>query len=176
MSIHPSATVGLGTNIINPNLVNIFGCTIGSDCMIGPFVEIQANVEVGNGTRVQSHSFICDGTSIGNYVFIGHGVMFTNDDWPRAANWDGTKKGADDWVNRPVRVDDWAAIGSGSVILPGVTIGRYATVGAGAVVTKDVPPFSIVVGNPARPIGDVRSHDPTLSAFIRLSSDPTTGP
>ena len=131
--------------------------------MIGPFVEIQANCIVGDHTRIQSHSFICDGTQIGSNVFIGHGVMFTNDRWPWSTNWDGSPKRLTDWELEPVIVSDYAAIGSGSTILPGVSIGIGALVGAGAVVTKDVPNFAIVRGNPAVVVGDVREFEPRFS-------------
>lgn len=161
MSVHPSTSIGANTRIINENLVNIFGCVIGENNMIGPFVEIQQGVSTGEGCRIQSHSFLCEGTTLGNFVFIGHGVMFTNDRWPRAANWDGTPKGKDDWVLEPVVVGDWVSIGSSATLLPGVHIGDFAVVGAGSVVTKDVPEYAIVVGSPARVVGDVRIDDPS---------------
>lgn len=124
--------------------------------MVGPFVEIQAGVTIGERCRIQSHSFLCSGTSLGDFVFVGHGVMFTNDAWPRAANWDQTAKGPGDWIEEPAVIGNWVSIGSGTVILPGVRIGDYATVGAGSVVTRDVSPYSVVRGNPARACSDVR--------------------
>ena len=120
--------------------------------MIGTFVEIQRDVVVGPRCRVQSHTFICSGVNIGDEVFIGHGVMFINDRLPRATNADGSLKGADDWVCDKTVIGRRASIGSNATILCGVTVGENAIVGAGAVVTRNVPPNSVVAGNPARVI------------------------
>ena len=159
MGVHESAVLGSDCKFVAPELVNVFGCTIGDGCMIGPFVDIQAGVIIGHRCRIQSHSFVCSGTSLGDFVFIGHGVMFTNDAWPRAANWDHSAKGAGDWIEAAAAVGNWVSIGSSAVILPGVRIGDYATVGAGSVVTRDVDPYAVVVGNPARKIADLRETD-----------------
>lgn len=133
-------------------LANVYGHpTIGEGTMIAAFVEIQTGVVIGERCKISSHSFVCEGVTIADEVFIGHGVMFTNDPYPRACNPDGQPKTRVDWECVPTFVERGASIGSGAVILPGVTIGEGAMVGAGAVVTRDVPPSTIVVGNPARP-------------------------
>ncbi len=139
------ADVKLGRNVVifNPDQVNIFGCTIGDDSFIGPFVEITRGVAVGRRCKIESHSFICTAVTIEDDVFIGHGVMFTNDLFPQVDR---------QVVYIPTHIGRNASIGSGAVIIAGVTIGEHAIVGAGAVVTRDVLPFSIVAGNPARRI------------------------
>jgi acetyltransferase-like isoleucine patch superfamily enzyme len=134
--------------------VNLYGCSIGDDTFIGPFVEIQTGATIGRLCKIQSHSFVCEGVDIGHEVFVGHGVMFTNDLLPRATD-DAGRRITDDWVMSRTSVGFRAAIGSRAVILP-VRIGESALIGAGAVVTKDVSPYAIVAGNPARVIGDVR--------------------
>lgn len=151
----------LGRNVVihHVALVNIYGARIGDDTRIGAFVEIQRGAVIGAKCKVQSHSFICEGVSIEDEVFVGHGVFFTNDRYPRATNPDGSIKGAADWKCIPTRVGRGASIGSGVVILPGVTIGEGAIVGGGAVVTRDVPPHAIVAGNPARVVGDARAKE-----------------
>jgi acetyltransferase-like isoleucine patch superfamily enzyme len=126
--------------------------------MIGPFVEIQRGVRVGQRCKIQSHSFLCEGVTIEDEVFVGHGVMFTNDRFPRSTNEDGSLKSSEDWTLEETLVKKGAAIGSGATILCGLTIGVNALVGAGATVTKDVPDYAIVTGSPARIVGDVRSH------------------
>ncbi len=136
--------------------VNLYGCVVGDDTRIGPFVEIQKNAQVGARCKISSHSFICEGVTIEDEVFIGHGVMFTNDLHPRAANADGTPQGEADWAVIPSLVRCGASIGSNATILAGIVVGEGAMVGAGAVVTADVPPFTIVTGVPARPVGPVR--------------------
>ena len=155
MPVHSSAVIGRDVRITHPDLVNIYGCRIGDATRIGPFVEIQAGVVIGAACKVQSHSFICEGVTIGDEVFVGHGVMFTNDLLPRATGDDGAPLGPDGWTLVPTSVKARASIGSGAVILP-VTIGTGALIGAGAVVTADVPDYAIVAGNPARVIGDTR--------------------
>jgi|SRR5579862_886387 len=142
--------VVLGRDVVIRDFVNLYGCTIGDGTIIGPFVEIQRGVVVGKNCKISSHSFLCEGVTLGDGVFIGHGVMFTNDRIPRAVNPDGSLKTASDWTCIPTRVGEGAAIGSNAVILPGVTIGRQALIGAGAVVTRDVPDEAVVAGNPAR--------------------------
>lgn len=143
-------TLGQGAIIHQPELVNLYDCSIGSGTKIGAFVEVQKNVVIGRNCKISSHSFICEGVTIEDGVFIGHGVMFTNDTYPRATTADGTLQSGADWVVRPTTVKANASIGSNATILPGVTIGRGALVGAGAVVTHDVPPDAVVAGVPAR--------------------------
>jgi len=130
--------------------VNLYGCRIGANTKIGTFVEIQKGVRVGKNVKISSHSFICEGVEIEDEAFIGHGVMFTNDKYPRATNQDGSMKAGTDWQVAPTRVMRRASIGSNATILSGVTIGEGAIVGAGSVVTKDIPPHTIAAGNPAR--------------------------
>lgn len=142
--------VSLGTNVKIAPFVNLYGCTIDDETRIGPFVEIQKNAFIGKRCKIQSHTFICEGVTIEDEVMISHGVMFINDLEPRAVNQDGTLKTDDDWVCIPTIIRRRASIGSNATILCGVTIGEGALVGAGAVVTRDVPPETIVVGNPAR--------------------------
>jgi len=152
-------TVQLGDNvrIFQPALVNLYGCTIGADTKIGAFVEIQKNAVIGARCKISSHTFICEGVSIEDEVFVGHGVMFTNDRLPRATNPDGSLQTEADWSVEPTRVRRGASLGSNVTVLAGVTIGERALVGAGAVVTRDVPDFAIVAGVPARVVGDVRT-------------------
>lgn len=148
--------LGLRVSIRYPDLVNIYGCKIGNETQIGPFVEIQADSEVGDRCKISSHSFICTGVTIEDEVFIGHGVMFTNDLFPRATGDEGQLQSQDDWELTKTVVRRRASIGSNATIVAGVTIGTEALVGAGAVVTKNVPDYAIVVGNPARIVGDTR--------------------
>jgi len=154
-----SDTVRLGENvrIAHPTLVNLYGCAIGADTRIGAFVEIQKGAAVGERCKISSHSFICEGVTIDDEVFIGHGVMFTNDRRPRATTAAGAPQTEEDWSLETTRVHKRASIGSNATILCGVTIGEGALVGAGAVVTHDVPPFAMVAGVPARVLGDLRN-------------------
>ncbi len=152
-NIAPSVT--LGQNVFLGDFINLYGCRIGDNTKIGPFVEIQKNVVVGKNCKIQSHSFICEGVTIEDEAFIGHGVMFINDRYPRS-----TTKGAElqteaDWHVVPTVIKKGASIGSNATILCGVTVNEGAIVGAGSVVTKDVPPGAIVAGNPARIIRHV---------------------
>lgn len=142
--------VKLGTNVSIRDFVNLYGCTIGDNTKVGTFVEIQRGVTIGKNCKIQSHSFLCEGVHIEDGVFVGHGVMFTNDKNPRAINDSGTLKTDSDWKCLPTFVKYGASIGSNATILAGVTIGEFAMIGAGAVVTKDVPAHAIVIGNPAR--------------------------
>ena len=142
--------VKLGRNVQLRAFVNLYGCTIGDDVRIGTFVEIQKGATVGNNCKIQSHSFLCEGVTLEDEVFVGHGVMFTNDRFPRATNDEGLPKNDSEWSCEPTLVKRGASIGSNATILCGVTIGERAIVGAGSVVTKDVPAGAIVAGNPAR--------------------------
>lgn len=145
-----------GVIIHHPKLVNLYGCTIGAHTRIGSFVEIQRGVRIGQHCKISSHSFICEGVNIEDGVFVGHGVMFINDIYPSAVNADGSLQTTDDWALVPTRVLSRASIGSHATLLCGITIGHNALVGAGAVVTHDVPDHQIVAGVPARIMGDVR--------------------
>lgn len=150
MPIASSVVLGERVAIFHPDLVNLYGCRIGDDTKIGSFVEIQKNAQVGSRCKISSHTFICEGVTIEDECFVGHGVVFINDRRPEAVNADGSPKTEADWKVVPTRVGRRASIGSGAVILCGVTIGEGALVGAGAVVTKDVPPGAVVAGSPAR--------------------------
>jgi UDP-2-acetamido-3-amino-2,3-dideoxy-glucuronate N-acetyltransferase len=149
MPIAPDVIVGTGVVIHHRELVNLYGCRIGDDTKIGAFVEIQKNAVVGSRCKVSSHAFVCEGVTIEDDVFIGHGVMFINDRHPRATV-GGRLQTEADWSVVPTRVRQGASIGSGAVILCGITIGARAMVGAGAVVTRDVPDDGVVAGVPAR--------------------------
>jgi acetyltransferase-like isoleucine patch superfamily enzyme len=142
--------VKLGKDVRLHGFVNLYGCEIGDGCSIGTFVEIQKGVRLGKRVKVQSHTFICEGVDIADEVFVGHGVMFINDRYPRATTEDGERKSEDDWSLERTVVELRASIGSNATILCGVKIGEDAVVGAGAVVTKDVPPKAVVAGNPAK--------------------------
>ena len=159
MPIAASTTLGEDVQIHHPALVNLYGCQIGDGTKIGTFVEIQGGAEVGARCKISSHSFICEGVSIEDEVFIGHGVMFTNDLVPRATAAGGGLQTPADWTLARTRVQRGASIGSNATIVAGVTIGRFALVGAGAVVTHDVPDHAIVAGVPARVMGDTRTHE-----------------
>jgi acetyltransferase-like isoleucine patch superfamily enzyme len=145
-----AADVKLGRNVRIYSFTNLYGCEIGDDVKIGTFVEIQKGVKIGNRCKISSHTFICEGVTLEEGVFIGHNVVFTNDRHPRATNEAGQLQSEADWVCVPTVVKRGASIGSGAVLLCGVTIGENAMVGAGSVVTKDVPADSTVAGNPAR--------------------------
>ena len=151
-------TVHLGANvkIPHPALVNLYGCTVGDNTKIGTFVEVQKGAAIGARCKISSHTFICEGVTIEDEVFIGHGVMFTNDRYPRATSAGGNLQTEADWKVEPTRVKHGASIGSNVTVICGVTIGEGAIVGAGAVVTKNVPQHAIVAGVPARVIGNVR--------------------
>jgi acetyltransferase-like isoleucine patch superfamily enzyme len=143
--------VRLGRNVVihHPSLVNLYGCQVGDETKIGAFVEIQKNATIGSLCKISSHTFICEGVEIEDEVFVGHGVMFINDAYPRATSGEALQTEAD-WKIVPTRVRKGASIGSGAVIMCGVTIGERAMVGAGAVVTHDVPADAVVAGVPAR--------------------------
>ena len=142
--------VKLGKNVRLYAFVNLYGCEIGDETSIGTFVEIQKGVRVGARCRIQSHTFICEGVTIEDEVFVGHNVNFLNDRWPAAVKDDGSVRTAGDWRLERTVVKRRATIGTGAILLPGVTVGEGAVVGAGAVVTKDVPPGAVIAGNPAR--------------------------
>jgi len=144
------ADVRVGRNVRIYNFVNAYGCEIGDDTRIGTFVEIQKNARIGRRCKISSHTFICEGVEIEDEVFVGHNVSFINDKVPRAANADGSPQTEADWKVTPTRVKRGASIGTSATILCGVTIGERAVVGAGSVVTKDVPAGAVVAGNPAR--------------------------
>lgn len=156
MPVADSVTLGKDVRIFQPTLVNLYGCAIGDETKIGAFVEIQKGATIGARCKVSSHTFICEGVAIEDEVFIGHGVMFTNDLFPRATNDDGSLQSEADWHVEPTRIRRGASIGSNATVIAGVTVGVRALVGAGAVVTKDVPDYAIVAGVPARVIGDTR--------------------
>ena len=148
-----------GVVIHHPDLVNLYGCAIGKGTRIGTFVEIQKGVRVGGNVKISSHTFICEGVEIGDGVFVGHGVMFINDIYPRAVTPAGDLQTEADWQVVTTHVKRRASIGSNATILAGITIGESALIGAGAVVTRDVPDCAIVAGVPARIIGDVRDRE-----------------
>ena len=156
-----AADVKLGRDVKLAQFVNLYGCTIGDGSKLGTFVEIQKNATIGKNCKISSHTFVCEGVTIEDNVFIGHSVTFTNDIYPRATTADGALQTGADWAVEPTLVKRGASIGSGATILARVTIGENAIVGAGAVVTKDVPANSIVAGNPAR---FLRSLSPAVAA------------
>ena len=147
-SITPNVKLGKGVKL--SKFINLYGCEIGDDTKIGAFVEIQKNSTVGKCCKISSHSFICEGVTIEDNVFIGHGVMFINDSYPRAATGDGTLQTEADWKVERTTIKKGASIGTGVTVLANVTVGENAIVGAGSVVTKDVPANTIVAGNPAK--------------------------
>jgi UDP-2-acetamido-3-amino-2,3-dideoxy-glucuronate N-acetyltransferase len=154
--ISPDVAFGEGVSIPQPDLVNLYGCSIGEGTRIGTFVEIQKNASIGRRAKISSHTFICEGVRIEDGVFIGHGVMFINDIYPRAVTPEGDLQTEQDWEVIRTHVKTRASIGSNATIMGGITIGEQALVGAGSVVTHDVPDYAIVAGVPARIIGDVR--------------------
>jgi UDP-2-acetamido-3-amino-2,3-dideoxy-glucuronate N-acetyltransferase len=153
----------LGNNVRIYAFVNLYGCEIGDDSRIGTFVEIQKGAKIGKRVKISSHTFICEGVTIEDNVFIGHGVMFINDKYPRATNDDGGPQTEADWVCVPTIIKQGASVGSNATILCGVTVGEGAVVGAGSVVTKNVPAWSVVAGNPARVLHDVKEKIGTVS-------------
>lgn len=146
--IAPDVKLGKGVRIFG--FTNLYGCELGDDVKVGTFVEIQKGVRIGSRCKISSHTFICEGVTIEDEVFIGHNVTFVNDRYPRATNGSGRLQSEADWVCVPTVVKRGASIGSGATLLCGITVGEGAVVGAGSVVTRDVPAFSVVAGNPAR--------------------------
>jgi len=145
-----NVTMGEGVKIFD--FVNAYGCTIGDGSKVGAFVEIQKGVTIGRNCKISSHTFICEGVHIADRVFVGHGVMFTNDLFPRATRPDGQPQTTDDWQLVETHIEEGVSIGSNATIICGITIGAHAMIGAGAVVTKDIPPYGVAIGNPARVI------------------------
>jgi acetyltransferase-like isoleucine patch superfamily enzyme len=158
-----AANVKLGRNVKIFGFTNLYGCEIGDDVKIGTFVEIQKGVRVGDRCKISSHSFLCEGVTLEDEVFVGHNVTFTNDLYPRATNASGALQTETDWSCLPTLVKRGASIGSGATLLCGITIGAGAIVGAGSMVTKDVPANAIVAGNPARVLKYL-SHEQTIRA------------
>src|SRR6202165_2458678 len=149
MPIAKDVQLGRDVRIFHPDLVNLYGCSVGDETRIGSFVEVQVGAKIGARCKISSHSVICEGVTIEDEVFIGHGVMFTNDRYPRATTADGRPQDPADWTMEPTRIGRGASIGSNATMLCGITIGAGAIVGAGAVVTRDVPARAIVAGGPA---------------------------
>lgn len=158
--IAPNVTLGKNVRIFG--FTNLYGCEIGDDVKIGTFVEIQKGAKIGSRCKISSHSFICEGVTLEDEVFVGHNVVFTNDLYPRATNGDGALQSEADWQVVKTLVRHGASIGSGAVLLGGITVGENAIIGAGSVVTKDVPPNTIVAGNPARVIRTVENFNGNL--------------
>lgn len=156
MPIASDVVLGKDVRIFQPDLVNLYGCSVGDDTKIGAFTEIQKNATIGARCKVSSHSFVCEGVVIEDEVFVGHHVVFVNDRYPRATAADGQLQTEADWAVVPTLVKRGSSLGSGAVILCGVTIGKGALVGAGAVVTRDVPDGATVAGVPARIVGKVK--------------------
>jgi acetyltransferase-like isoleucine patch superfamily enzyme len=154
--IAKDVVLGEGVRIFQPDLVNLYGCRIGDGTKVGAFVEVQKGVTIGRNCKVSSHSFLCEGVHLEDGVFIGHGVMFTNDLYPRAVNTDGSLQTEADWSVVETHVKAGASLGSNVTVIGGVTIGENALVAAGAVVAKDVKPYAIVAGVPAMVVGDTR--------------------
>ena len=167
--ITPDVKLGEGVVIPQPDLVNLYGCRIGDGSRIGAFVEIQRDVQVGKNCKISSHSFLCSGVTIEDFVFIGHGVMFINDRYPSAVTEDGRLQSVEDWECLATTVRRNASIGSNATILGGISIGEHALVGAGAVVNRDVPDYAIVAGVPARIVGDMRARRQAESSWHRVA-------
>lgn len=163
-TIAPDVKLGKGVRIFS--FVNLYGCEIGDDTKIGTFVEVQKGARIGKRCKISSHTFICEGVTIEDEVFVGHGVVFTNDLFPRATNPDGGLQTDADWTCVETRVKRGASIGSGATLLCGITVGEGAMIGAGSVVTKDVPAGMIVAGNPARVVRPVSAPRPKLESIL----------
>lgn len=155
--------VRLGVNVKLSRFINLYGCEVGDESKIGAFVEIQKNARVGRRCKISSHTFICEGVVIEDNVFVGHGVTFTNDTYPRATATDGSLQTESDWKVEPTIIRNGASVGSGSTILCNLTIGENAIVGAGSVVTRSVPANAIVAGNPAKVLRYIEKHTEELN-------------
>lgn len=173
MPIAESVVLAETVSIPHPALVNLYGCSVGDETRIGSFVEVQKGASIGARCKISSHSFVCEGVSIEDDVFVGHGVMFINDRTPRATTADGRPQTEADWQLERTVVKQGASIGTHATVLGGVTIGRGALVGAGAVVTRDVPDHAIVAGVPARVVGDARPSPPRPLAVSGRQGEPT---
>ena len=154
-----ASDVKLGANVKLGKFINLYGCTIGDNTKVGAFVEVQKNAQIGNNCKISSHSFICEGVEIQDNVFVGHNVTFINDLYPKATTAFGAMQVEDDWAVVKTVIKQNASIGSSSTILCGVVVGEHAIVGAGSVVTKDVQPYCIVAGNPARVLRFIKEND-----------------
>ena len=160
--IKDDVKLGPGVQIFHPDLVNLYGCEIGAQTKIGSFVEIRKTAKIGARCKIQAFAFIPEGVAIGDGVFIGPHVCFTNDAFPRAVNPDGLLQSGDDWETLETRVGHGASVGANATILCGIDIGEFAMIGAGTVVLKDVPAYAVVAGNPGRIIGDVRQRQKNI--------------
>ena len=150
-----ASNVILGENVVLNDFINLYGCSIGDNTKIGPFVEVQKNASIGKRCKISSHTFICEGVTIEDDVFVGHGVMFINDKYPKSTNESGELQTEDDWKVVSTLVKQGASIGSNATLLCGITVGSGSIVGAGSVVTRDVPDKAVVAGNPARVIRNI---------------------
>ena len=168
--------VRLGQDVRLGKFINLYGCSVGDESRIGAFVEIQKNATIGRRCKISSHTFICEGVTIEDYAFIGHGVMFTNDSYPRATTAGGNLQTEKDWKVEPTLVRKGASIGSGSTILPNLVIGERAIVGAGSVVTRDVPARAIVAGNPARVLRMLPDDDDQTGAVTASGCESRVAP
>ncbi len=164
-----STDVKIGKNVKLSNFINLYGCSIGDNTKIGAFVEIQKNACIGKNCKISSHTFICEGVTIEDNVFVGHNVTFINDKYPRATNGNGTLQTEEDWRVEPTLVKQGASIGSGSTILCNVTIGENAIIGAGSVVIKDVPPNTITAGNPAHVLRRIKKEKESFCLSNKLN-------
>ena len=173
MPIGKNVKLGKDVRIHHPDLVNLYECVIGDETRIGAFVEVQIGAAIGSRCKISSHSFVCEGVKIEDEVFVGHGVMFINDKFPRATTADGKPQGPSDWSVEPTRVCRGASIGSNATILCGVTIGEGAIIGAGSVVTRNVAPHTVVAGVPARCLAmeGIVENDRFTDVFPRKGSD-----
>jgi UDP-2-acetamido-3-amino-2,3-dideoxy-glucuronate N-acetyltransferase len=157
--INDDVILGQGAVVFQPDLVNLYGCEIGAGSKVGAFVEIRKGVRIGENCKIQAFVFIPEGVTVGNGVFLGPHVCFTNDRFPAAVLPDGSMMGEGDWVLEETTIEDQACIGANATILCGITVGKGALIAAGSVVTKDVPPYAIVKGNPAVVCGDIRTRE-----------------